>query len=332
MTLPYFWRLLFLCAATFFAVHTIVALAVRFFISAALQFAHRMRARAAAQFLLAIRLAPAALATFSVLVLCVPSYLSFEPGATSEEVGPAFVIAAFLTAALFAISIVRGIRAVVSTSAYERNCVKSGAQFQSPVVPSSITVIDEALPVIAMVGVIRPRFVISRSVVKTLSPDELECALRHERAHRASADNFKRLLLLLAPDVLPFVSRSFSDLDRSWVTFSEWAADDFAVADDPRRSISLAAALVRVAQMGAAPRLSPLCTELVSGNASSLNQDLFARVDRLLHASRVRPAERKRFGVILSAATIAIAFAAFVVILRPETLHSVHRLLENLTH
>jgi Zn-dependent protease with chaperone function len=332
MTLPYFWRLLFLCAATFFAVHTIAALAMRFFIPAAIRFSNHMRPRAAAQFLLIVRLAPAALATFSVLVLCIPSYLSFEPGATSEEVGLACVIAALLTAALLLISIVRAIRAVISTSAYERMCIGSGSQFHSPAVSSSITVIDELWPVIATVGVIRPRFVISRAVVEALSPDELDCALRHERAHRTSADNFKRLLLLLAPDVFPFVSRAFSALDRSWITFSEWAADDFAVADDPQRSVSLAGALVRVAQMGAAPQLSPLCTELVSGNAACLNQDLSARVDRLLHTSRMHPQSPKRFGAILTVASISIAFAALVVILRPETLHSVHRLLENLTH
>jgi len=332
MTLPYFWRLLFLCAATFFAVHTVAALAARMFIPVAIRFSNRMRPRAAAQFLLVVRLAPAALAALSVLVLCVPSYLSFEPGATSEEVGLACVIAALLTAALFVISIVRAIRAVLSTSAYERMCVKSGSQFHSSAVSSSITVIDESWPVIAMVGVIRPRFVISRAVVEALSPDELDCALRHERAHRTSADNFKRLLLVLAPDVLPFASRAFSALDRSWVTFSEWAADDCAAADDPRRSVSLAGALVRVAQMGAAPRLSPLCTELVSGNSTCVNQDLSARVDRLLHTPRVRPQAPKKFGALLTAATIAIAFAAFVMILRPETLYSIHRLLENLTH
>ena len=106
-----------------------------------------------------------------------------------------------------------------------------------------------------MVGAFRPQFVISRNVLETLSPEELDCAIRHERAHRTSADNFKRLLLLLAPDVLPFLTNAFSALDRSWITFSEWAADDSAVANDLQRSLSFAGALVHVAQMGAAPRL-----------------------------------------------------------------------------
>ena len=135
---------------------------------------------------------------------------------------------------------------------------------------------------------------------ETLSPEELDCAIRHERAHRTSGDNFKRLLLLLAPDVFPFFSMPFSAMDRSWITFSEWAADDSAVANDLQRSLSLAGALVHVAQMGAAPRLSPLCTSLVSSNSACMNQDLSARVDRLLHTAPLRQESPKRFRAISS--------------------------------
>jgi beta-lactamase regulating signal transducer with metallopeptidase domain len=332
VTLSYLWRLFFLCAATFFVVHTIAALAARFFVPSALRFTRRMQPRSAAQFLLAVRLAPAAIATFAVLALCIPSYLSFEAAATREEVGLVCLIAAFLTAALLTISFARGIRALVTTNSYARTCLKSGMQVQTPTTFSPITVIDAVAPVIAMVGAFRPQFIISRGVLETLSPEELDCAIRHERAHRTSADNFKRLLLLLAPDVLPFLTNPFSALDLSWITFSEWAADDSAVANDLQRSLSLAGALVHVAQMGAAPRLSPLCTSLVSGNSACMNQDLSARVDRLLHTERLRDKSPKRFRAILAATTIATACAVFVALLRPETLHSVHELLEFLTH
>jgi beta-lactamase regulating signal transducer with metallopeptidase domain len=330
MTLPYFWRLLVLCAATFFVVHTVSAIILRLLVPAATRFSNRLRPRTAAQFLLALRLSPAAVSIFSVLALCIPSYLSFEPGATTEEVGWASIAAALLALTLLAMSITRATRAVFSTSMYERFCVKSGAQLRSPAVSASVTVIDDVSPVIAMVGVFRPRFVISRSVIDTLAPDELECALRHERAHRISRDNFKRLLLLLAPDVLPFLSRSFAAIDRAWVTFSEWAADDAAVAGNPERSLSLAGALVRVARMAAPPRLSPICTELVSGASACLNQDLSARVDRLLHISHPEIVGPLRS--IVWTASLVISVATLVVALRPDTLHSVHKLLEVLTH
>jgi beta-lactamase regulating signal transducer with metallopeptidase domain len=332
MTLPYFWRLLFLCATAFFLVNAVVGFAARFLIPPALRLTRRMQPRVAAQFLLAVRLAPVALATFAVLALCIPSYLSFEPGATREEVGIACVIATFMTAALFTISVARAVRAVVVTTSYARACLKSGMQIQTPTTFSPITVIDNAAPVLAMVGAFRPQFIISSSVLETLSPEELDCAIRHERAHRTSGDNFKRLLLLLTPDVLPFLSNVFSTLDGAWIRFSEWAADDSAVADDQQRSLSLAGALVHVAQMGAAPRLSPLCTSLVSSNSACMNQDLSARVDRLLHTAQRREESPNRFRVILTVMTLASACAVFVALLRPDTLHSVHELLEFLTH
>jgi len=332
MTLSYLWRLCFLCAATFFVVHTLVALAARFFVPAALRFTRLMQPRSAAKFLLALRLAPAALATISVLLLCIPSYLTFEAGATREDVGLVCLSAAFLAAALLTISFARGIRALVTTNSYVRTCLKSGVQTQTPTTFSPITVIDGAAPVIAMVGAFRPQFIISRRVLETLSAEELDSAISHERAHRTSADNFKRLLLLLAPDVLPFASNMFSALDRSWITFSEWAADDSAVANDLQRSLSLAGALVHVAQMGAAPRLSPLCTSLVSSNSACMNRDLSERVDRLLHTTPTRQESPKRFRAILAVTTIAVACAVFVALLRPDTLHSVHELLEILTH
>ena len=332
MTLPYFWRLLFLCSTAFFLVNAAAGLAARFFIPAALRLTRRMQPRAAAQFLLALRLAPFALATFAVLALCIPSYLSFEPGATREEVGLASVIATSLTALLFTISVARAIRAVVSTTSYARACLKSGMQIQTATTFSPITVVDSNAPVLAMVGAFRPQFVISRNVLETLSPEELDCAIRHERAHRTSADNFKRLLLLLTPDILPFLSNAFSDLDRSWITFSEWAADDSAVENDEQRSLSLAGALVHVAQMGASPRMSPLCTSLVSGNSACMNQDLSERVDRLLHTAPLPEKSPSRFRAILMATTIAAACAVFFALLRPDTLHFVHEMLETLTH
>jgi len=332
MILPYSWRLFFLCAATFFVVHVIAGLAVRLFVPAVIRLTRGMQPRLAARFLLAVRFAPFTLSIFAVLALCIPSYLSFEPGATREEVGPAFLIAACMTAILLTISFARGIRALAGTASYARACLQSGTQMKSSTGSTPITVIDAAAPVIAMVGAFRPRIIVSRGVLETLSPDELDCALLHERAHRSSADNFKRLLLLLLPDVLPFAPRACAALDHSWITYSEWAADDSAVANDLQHSLSLAGALVRVAQMGAAPRLSPLCTALIPGNSACMNQDLSARVERLLHAAQPHQKTPNRYRAIFAAATVAMACAVFVALLRPDTLHSVHRLLEIFTH
>src|ERR1022692_901964 len=103
MMVPYLLRLLCLCLAAFFVVHCVVGLAVAVGGPAALRAARRMRPRLAANFLLALRLLPAALALFVVAALCVPSYLWLEPEISAEEVGAGCLAAAVLAAALCAI-------------------------------------------------------------------------------------------------------------------------------------------------------------------------------------------------------------------------------------
>jgi len=66
-------------------------------------------------------------------------------------------------------------------------------------------VVDGPAPCVMLAGVLRPRLVISRGVVAALSAEQLSAAIRHERAHGISRDNLKRLLVLLAPGILPFV-------------------------------------------------------------------------------------------------------------------------------
>src|SRR2546430_1176329 len=81
-----------------------------------------------------------------------------------------------------------------------------------------------------------------RAILEALSAEQLAAALRHERAHRISRDNLKRLCILSAPDILPFLGGS-AELERGWAKFAEWAADHAAADGNPDRSLSLAAAL-----------------------------------------------------------------------------------------
>ena len=58
----------------------------------------------------------------------------------------------------------------------------------------------------AVAGAWHPQLVVSQSVMNALSEEQKQAAFRHEAAHRTSRDNLKKLLFLLSPDVLPFVS------------------------------------------------------------------------------------------------------------------------------
>jgi hypothetical protein len=315
VTLPYLIRLVCLSLASFFLVHLALGVIVWAITPAAIRVAHRARPRWAARFLLLLRLLPSGIALFVVAGLCVPSYFQLEPE-SAERVGAACFIAALLGLGIWVISIFRGVRASAHSMRYLRECRKriTGRR-------SSLWVIDDAGHVLALAGIVRPRLVVSRDVLNALAPRELAAALRHERAHHSSRDNLKRLILLLAPGLLPFY-RGFETLECGWAKFTEWAADDAAAAGDSRRSLALAAALVRVARLGAGSQPSPLMTSLLVSA-----QDLSARVERLLHPA-LTP-ERQTPAAALSAA-LALSGFTVAILLQPATFESVHRLLENL--
>ncbi len=235
--------------------------------------------------------------------------------------------AAALGVAIFADAIFRSLRAVIGTWRFTRECKKNGKLVDLPGESFKVLVVDSAAPILTLAGVFRPQLVASVSVLKGLSREELSAALMHERAHRTSRDNLRRLFLLACPR-LPFSSGA-REFERTWHRWAEWQADDLA-AEDPERSLSLASALVRIARMGLSQPMPPLCANFVSGE-----NELEQRVERLLKAGAgIQNADRtgvkKRFRG--AAAVIFVAAILGVAILQPATLHAVHELLERLIH
>jgi beta-lactamase regulating signal transducer with metallopeptidase domain len=314
-------RLVCLCLACFFLFHVAVGLLVSLTASWAIRRASRMDAPSAARFLLALRLLPAGFATIIVAGICAPSYLWLEPEASVEEVGLACMAAALLGLIILAFSMARGLRASRRSLQYIRHCQRVGRKTKMPGEPATVWIVNGAAPLLALTGIVRPRLVISQPVVSALSSRQLAAVLRHEHAHRLSHDNLKRLVILLSPGLLPFF-RGFDKLEQAWARFTEWAADDRAVDGDGRRSLSLAAALIRVARLGAAGQAPLLATGLLADS-----QDLSARVDRLLHP---RAKSRPRNPHLATAAVLAFAALLAAVMLNPATLSAVHQLLERL--
>ena len=325
MILPYLLRLLCLCFASFFVLNMAASLLVLVSSRSAVRFAESTTPSGAARFLLALRLLPVALAVLFVVVLCVPSYLWLEPAATAEHVGVFCVALGFLGATTWLVSVARTALSLVASCRHLLLCRSAGQETQIAPKSTLVLLVEAETPLLAMSGLLRPRLLISDSVLRNLSAEELDAALSHELAHRASLDNAKRFLLLLAPDILPFV-RPLQLLERSWSRFAEWSADDQATSGDPRRALSLAAALVRVARMGSSPALPYLSTSLLASD-----RDLSARVDRLLHAM---PIARAASGPAEHRLRVAgfLAGALGVLCVTPYLLSSVHELLELLVH
>jgi len=324
LTLSYSWRLLCLCCASFFVIHMALALATQLSARTAIRMAERMKASAGARLLFVLRILPMTLTVFAVLAFCIPSYLWLEPEAAGEKVGLLCFLTAVLGGLIWMLSVSRVIAAVRGTSKYMHRCEQHGRHVDVPGESSPALVLRDETPVLAVAGMVRPRLVISESVLQGLSPEQRDAAVRHEQAHRASRDNVKRFLMLLSPNVLPFVG-SFSRVERSWARFTEWAADDQASGGDSDQALSLAAALVRVAKMGSKPQLSYLFSSLVSDD-----EDLRQRVDRLL---RPQPKPGKPAEVLvpfLTGAGALMVAAATLVCVWPGSLSLVHQALEAL--
>jgi len=324
MNLPYTVRLLCLCGASFFLIHIALAAAARLSAGTAVRVAEHMKPHAAARLLFVLRILPLMLTLIAVFAFCIPSYLWLEPQATGEKVGMVCVLMAVLGVALWLPAIKRMIGAVRGTNRYLSQCERHGRKITVPGEDSPALLLTGKAPVLAVAGIFRPRLLISRRVLRGLSAEQREAALRHEQAHRTSGDNLKRLMILLSPDVVPFVA-SFSGLERAWSKFTEWAADDAATAGDPERALTLASALVRVAKMGSHPRANVLSCSLVGGA-----QDLSQRVDRLLRPQPKPEKPVKEVVRLLSGVVALAASAAAVVTLWPSSLSLVHQALEHL--
>jgi len=310
----YWPRLAWLAFASFFLLHVLFASTVALTARVAIRLAARLRPRAGSNLLLALRLLPFALSSAIVTSICIPSYVFFEPQAGGEQIGLVCIAAACLALALLLDSGVRALRIGIQSSRHFRRWRRDARPER--LAGSAALVIDSNVPFLALAGILRPTLIASRGLVDTLAPAALDAAVRHEHAHRDSRDNLKRLLMLCAPGLFPFVS-GFRPLEHAWTKLAERAADDRSTAGDRERAFLLAEALVRAARLGPAPQHSPLITPLLPEGT-----DLRQRVERLLHPAPPAPPRSPRLPMALASALFAAA------IFQPFTLRAAHELLE----
>jgi Zn-dependent protease with chaperone function len=189
---------------------------------------------------LAARLLPIVGAVVVALALVVPGFVMHEPAQADERPG---LVATLLASAglLLAGSLVR--RAFHTWRATRRVLVEWQASAQPVAMPNGPAPafrIAHPFPVVAVVGVLRPRLFVARSVLHALTPGELSAVLEHEAAHVRARDNVKRWLMACAPSI---GWRRTALAPAAW----EDAAGD---ADrGARGALELASALVKTARM-----------------------------------------------------------------------------------
>lgn len=250
-----------------------------------------------ARHILLCRLTPAALAA-AVTVVALVAFFLHEPPDASEQVGIALRAAAALGIG-FAVTTVVRVGVLLAASARLANRWTRDAAVAT-VGGSLAWVVDTAFPIVAVVGLRRPRLVVARSVVERCSPREMAAIVAHERGHLAAADNLKRLIAWGLVDALALSPRS-RQMAVAWQEAAEQAADDHATGQgaDP---LDLARALVAVARL-APPRVMAS----LPASAFYRGDGIERRVRRLLDTDRAVRGEPRRNGRRLLAAGLACA-------------------------
>lgn len=250
--------------------------------------------------LLALRFAPAAAAAFLVGGLLLPAFLRFEPENSGERIGWLMLLAAAGGLAMIAAGVLRGVLALAAARRLQRRLAAGAEAIDLPGSPAPAFAIDHEFPLVALVGVLRPRLFVARRVLALCTPDELSAILAHETGHFLRRDNLKQLLVRACPDLLGW-SAAGARLEAAWEEACDRDADDRGASDGRRDD--LAAALVKVARAVPAPlRATAPYFAFYRSDAVAV------RVLRILDAPAVdgRPFARRGVPLLLAAAAATL--------------------------
>ncbi|HXL81926.1 MAG TPA: M48 family metalloprotease [Pyrinomonadaceae bacterium] len=204
-----------------------------------------------------LRTFPASVAILFVLLLIVPSYLAYEPRHGAEDVSYKLALLAFVSTIGLVLAMERGLAAWRVTARLTADWIAQGEPIAIPGINIPSYRIDHYFPVIAIVGILRPRLFIATQVLDLLTAEEINAALSHEKGHLTGRDNMKRGLLRACRDSLLIIPCGRS-LDRDWAEASEEAADERAASEGRNVALDLASALVKIARIipeGARPTM-----------------------------------------------------------------------------
>jgi len=164
--------------------------------------------------------------------------------------------------------------------------------------------INTGFPVVAVIGVVRPRLVIDQQVLRACSEDELAAILAHERGHVRRWDNLRRTVVTAVPG--PWFSRDLSD---AWRQATEEAADDVAAATAQDARFHLATALLRVSRLAPATKERSGWHHQLPASALYRGESVEQRVRRLVDAPASIPRARRPWISAVAAVALGAALA-----------------------
>jgi hypothetical protein len=228
-----------------------------------------------ANFLFGLRMFPFAASTLVAIFFTFPSFWLMEAASLDEDAGT-FVLAAcallILGGGLFRVLRARAgtTNAVRQWTLAEKSVGKRGTF--SPTLSAAL-----GAPALVLVGIRKPRVMVSDMTTVVLSSRELHLAVRHELVHKRSWDNLRKVLMSAAP--FP----GMNHLESAWRQAAELAADDAAVRSR-QDALDLAAALIKLSRSSKQWSEPALASGFVSGSSS-----ISLRVKRLIEWRRDTP-------------------------------------------
>ena len=221
-----------------------------------------------ANFLFGLRMFAFAASTLIAVIFTFPSFWLMERAALDEDAAT-FILAAcsllILGAGLFRVLKAEAstMKAVTQWTPEVRSTNRSG-----PFTPTMSAALGA--PALILVGIRKPRVLVSDMATTVLSSRELQVAVRHELGHKRSWDNLRKVLISATP--FP----GMSHLENAWREAAELAADDSAVRSR-RDALDLASALIKLSRSSKQWSEPALASGLVSGSSS-----ISLRVKRLV--------------------------------------------------
>jgi Zn-dependent protease with chaperone function len=285
----------------------------------------RMGARRRSTVLLAFRLLPGSLGIAAIAGPIGWAFWLYEPRNASEYPGAMWWLAAALGLTTLVLLLWRTIRGVVATRALMRSWLHGAQPLILSGLPFPVFRLDSDAPIVALVGVWRPRLFVSKQVLTSCTAEELRLMAAHEASHWHARDNAKRLAFFACPDFL-ILFRAAEAIEAAWERAAEEHADERAAEESERAAVTLASALVKVARLG-----TPTAAGAVPVSTLIGRDVVEERVRRLL-APRGVVFSRSMWTRLPSAVATVSTIAATFALLDSATLRSIHWLIEELIH
>ena len=265
-----------------------------------------------AQIIFGLRVLPVAAAIVFVSAFLVPSYLLHEPASSGEVVSTKLGLIALISSLGVAIALYRVVGTWLATRRLAEDWLSESVEIKVDGIGIPVHQIRHEFPVIAVIGILRPRFFVAEQVLKSLNEREFAAAIAHEYGHLKANDNFKRTVLRVCRDLL--ILPLGKGLDDAWSDNAESVADEFAAVKGRSTALDLASALVkiaRIAPLGKGPAM-PAGAFLIEDQS----RDITSRVKHLVRLSEKGGAVENR--VILGLSPLnwlsCAALAALVIL------------------